>query len=173
MSSGTVNSGTVIWITGLPSSGKSTLAARLVEELRRLGRAACLLDGDEVRDRLVPKLGYSDADRHAFYQTLANLAGLLACQKLDTVVAATAQRSEFRAYARNRAPRFLEVYVDTPREECAKRDAKGLYAASAAHSVTNLPGFDSEYEAPLAPDVVAHGGYDDEALARICARVVG
>ncbi|HEY6106413.1 MAG TPA: adenylyl-sulfate kinase, partial [Anaeromyxobacteraceae bacterium] len=84
--------GAVVWLTGLPASGKSTLAARLRERLEALGRMAVVLDGDAVREALVPRPGYSAEEREAFYQTLASLAGLLARQGLSVLVAATAPR---------------------------------------------------------------------------------
>lgn len=161
----------VVWITGAPSAGKSTLAARLLERLREQRLPACVLDGDDVRACLVPQLGYTPAERDAFYATLSNLAALLARQSLVVLVAATAQRREFRARARALAPAFLEVWVDTSLEECAARDAKGLYAASKAGTLTDVPGAGVEYEPPEHPDVVAHGGHDTAAVEQLCQKV--
>src|SRR5690606_8749411 len=161
------DTGTVVWLTGLPSSGKSTLARRALELLRERGRAACVLDSDDVRGALVPPPGYGDAERDAFYDTLARLAALLAGQGLVVLVPATANRRLFRERARQRAPRYLEVFVDVPLEECARRDAKGLYRASRAGEVSTLPGAGAGYEPPRAPDVVAQGGKDEDAARRI------
>jgi adenylylsulfate kinase len=159
--------GEIVWMTGRPASGKSTLARRLASELRARQIACCLLDGDEVRHALVPAPGYDEAGRDAFYASLAGLAALLAGQGLVVVVAATAHRRAFRERARAAFPRFCEVYVDVPAAECAARDPKGLYRAGAA----GLPGTASTpYEPPLAPEVVATGGEDDVALARLLAR---
>ena len=151
-------SGVVVWFTGLPSSGKSTLAQRLAAALRREQRAACLLDGDEVRAALVPAPGYDAASREAFYATLAGLAALVAKQGLVAIVAATANRQSYRARARALAPRFIEVHLDVGVEVCAERDAKGLYAASKDGAVATLPGAGASYEPPPEPEVVAHGG---------------
>jgi adenylylsulfate kinase len=159
-------SGWVVWLTGLPSSGKSTLALALAAELERRGTMPCVLDGDEVRGCLVPAPGYGDSDRDAFYATLANLAALLARQGRVVLVPATANRRSFRQRARSVAPRYLEVFVDVSPEICTSRDAKGLYAAASKGEVSSLPGADSAYEPPQAPDVVAQGGQDRDAIER-------
>jgi adenylylsulfate kinase len=163
--------GAVVWITGLPSSGKSTLAERVRRRLIEAGIASCTLDGDAVRAALVPSPGYTPEARDAFYATLAGLAALLAGQRLVVIVPATAHRAAYRAEARRVAPRFVEVYVATGPEECQRRDAKGLYAATGAGLAAGLPGADLAYEPPDAPDVVASGGEDDEAAGRILARL--
>jgi adenylylsulfate kinase len=163
-------SGAVVWITGLPSSGKSTLARRIQARLRAGDVAAAVLDGDQVRAALDPRPGYDPESRSRFYGTLARLAALLAGQGLVAIVAATTHRRAFRERARALAPRFVEVFVDVPVEACAARDAKGLYAAARRGSVTELPGVGSGFERPQSPDVVADGGEDlaaPEAVARI------
>jgi len=152
----------VVWITGLPSSGKSTLAARLRQRLA----SAVVLDGDEVRAAL-DMHGYDPAARDAFYRALASLAALIARQGVVAIVPATAPSREQRRRARELAPRFVEVFVDTPLAECTRRDVKGLYAAAARGAVSTLPGGGAAYEPPSAPEVVAHGGEDERALARI------
>jgi adenylylsulfate kinase len=159
--------GRVVWITGLPSAGKSTLAVSLNERLRAAGTACCLLDGDAVRDALVPRPGYDEVSRDHFYETLARLAALLASQGLLVLVAATAHQRAYRDRARALAGRFLEVWVDVPLEECRSRDAKGLYAAQTEGRLSTLPGGAAAYEPPLDPDVVAHGGADADALAEL------
>jgi adenylylsulfate kinase len=162
-----MNSGTVVWITGLPSAGKSTFAERAFTALRARGLPACLLDGDSVRHCLVPKLGYTPEERAEFYATLGNIAALLAAESLVVLVAATAHRREFRDRARAAAPAFVEVFVDTALEECTLRDTKGLYAAARSGSATAVPGADEAYEPPARPDVVAQGGLDDQAVERL------
>lgn len=141
-------SGVVAWFTGLPSSGKSTLA-QAVAALLRPAVPVAVLDGDEVRAALRPTPGYDDASRDAFYETLARLAALLARQGLAVLVPATANRRRFRERARHLAPAFLEVFVDTPLEECRRRDPKGLYASG----LPLVPGSGAAYEAPEAPEV--------------------
>ena len=159
--------GVVVWLTGLPSSGKSTLARTARELLAAEGRPCCVLDGDEVRGALVPAPGYDSDGRQAFYRTLSHLAALLARQGLVVLVAATAHARILRAYARSAAPRFVEVFVDTPREECQRRDAKGLYRVARGGAASELPGASVPYEPPLSADLVARGGATPEAARAI------
>jgi adenylylsulfate kinase len=159
--------GAVVWITGRPSSGKSVLAERLRKRLLHAHRPSVVLDGDAVRAAIKPPVGYDEQTRRDFYETLANLAALFAAQGLVVIVPATAHLREYRDRARQLAPRYIEVYVHVPAERCAERDAKGLYAAVREGKVTGLPGADLPYEVPEAPDVIALGGYDDEAIGKI------
>ncbi len=156
-----------MWFVGRPSAGKSTLAQRVQTELRSRKQLVCLLDSDEVRSALAPPPGYSPEERSRFYETLGNLASLIAHQGLLVLVAATAPLAEYRDQARKRAPRFAEVYVDVPQSECEARDAKGLYALQREGKLRNLPGVDAPFEAPTKPCVVAHGGHDEKAQAAI------
>lgn len=159
-----MKAGCLVWITGLPASGKSTLAARLTELLQREGVACCTLDSDVVRNALAPLLGYDDPARDTFYETLGSLGVLLAEQGLVVLVPATAHRRAYRERARSHARRFLEVWVDVPLEECRLRDSKGLYAGFAQGRARSVPGEDVPYEPPTSPDVVARGGTDASAL---------
>ena len=158
---------TVVWVSGLPSAGKSTFAEHALASLKAQDIGVCLLDGDAVRACLVPKLGFSREERAQFYETLANLAALLARQGLVVLVAATAHERTFRERARSVAPAFVEVWVDTPLEECARRDTKGLYEAARSGAAHDVPGANEPYEPPLEPEVVAHGGFDADARARL------
>lgn len=157
--------GVVAWFTGLPSSGKSTLAAAVAAELRALGIRPVVLDSDEVRAALQPPPGYDDDARAAFYATLANLAALVARQGHAVLVPATAHKRVYRDDARARAPQFLEIFVDTPLDECMRRDAKGLYAAGTAR----VPGVGVAYEPPAAPDLRV--GPRDDAAGSIAERI--
>lgn len=162
--------GAVVWVTGLPASGKSTLARAVVGRLAAAGAPAVLLDGDAVRAALVPRPGYDAAGRAAFYETLGNLALLLAGQGLPVVVAATAHRRAFRERVRAAAAgRFVEVLVDTPAEVCATRDPAGLWARARAGDAPDLPGAGPAYEPPRAPEVVARGGEDAGAVEAVLA----
>lgn len=161
--------GAVVWVTGLPASGKSSLARRLRDRLRGGGIPAAILDGDRVRAALVPPPGYGEAARAAFYETLGNLALALAAEGLVAIVAATAHRRAFRDRVRDRAPRFVEVLVDVPAEICAARDPKGLWARARAGDAPDLPGAGVAYEPPVAPEVVARGGEDAAAVETIAA----
>jgi adenylylsulfate kinase len=166
-------SGAVVWVTGLPSAGKSTLARRIQASLAARGRVAALLDGDEVRRCLVPGPGHLPAERDAFYETLARLAALLARQGLVALVAATGHRQAHRDRARELAPRFVEVFVQTPAAECERRDAKGLYALFRQGKAPLLPGPGVPYETPPAPEVTAEGGQDDRAVEAVAKLLSG
>lgn len=164
-------SGAVIWFTGLPGAGKTTLAEAVAAVLRKEGVPVALLDSDQMRAALVPDPGHDADGRNAFYLTLANLAAMLAHQGLAVLVAATANRAQWRAHARALAPYFMEVYVSTSANTCRQRDPKGLWAAADAGSITTLPGVGAPFEAPAAPDITARGGEDGTALAKICTAV--
>lgn len=159
--------GAVVWLTGLPASGKSTLATRLEARLREARVPAVVLDGDEVREVLVPPPGHDPAGRDACYRTLAGLAALLARRGQVAIVAATAHQRAWRELARARAPRFVEVHVATPVDECRRRDPKGLYATAAIAAA--LPGAGVAYEPPLCPDVIAPHGDDPRAADAVLA----
>jgi adenylylsulfate kinase len=157
----------VVWVTGLPSSGKSTLAVALRHALVGQGTASLILDGDSVRQTLVPQPGYGDLERDHFYDTLARLASLLARQDLVVVVPATANRRAFRERARALAPHFIEVWLAVSTAECRRRDKKGLYALGEQGAISHLPGADAAYEPPESAEVIADGGSDENAVARI------
>jgi adenylylsulfate kinase len=159
--------GVVVWFTGRPSSGKSTLAAAVREVLEQRHTPTLMLDSDAVRALLRPEPGYDAAARDAFYATLANLAALLAGQGFVVLVPATAHLRHFRDRARDVARAFLEVYVDVSATEAERRDAKGLYAAVRQGKLRGVPGADVEYEVPEHPDVTSTGRDDREALARL------
>ena len=164
--------GAVAWVTGLPSSGKTALAGRLVDRIRAAGHPALLLDGDVVRAALVPPPAYDEEGRAAFYETLGNVALALAGQGLVVVVAATAHRRAFRDRVRLRAPRFVEVLVDVPAQTYAARDPKGLWAAARGGAAPALPGAGVAYERPHAPEVVASGGEDGRAVEDAVAHLL-
>lgn len=162
--------GIIVWFTGLPASGKTTLAQHVRDRLGQLARPAILLDSDELRDTL-ELAEYDSASRDAFYHRLGKLALLLAQQGHVVLVAATAPRRHYRDDVRVEAPRFVEVWVSTPLAECAARDPKGLYARAAAGDAPRLPGLGTPYDPPLAPEVVARGGYDETAVQHVVARI--
>jgi adenylylsulfate kinase len=166
-SEGPEERGVVVWFTGLPSSGKSTLAQAVRRHLLEAGWPCVLLDGDDVRAALVPAPAYDEAGRAAFYAMLARLAALLAHQGLIVLVAATAHRRSYREEARRLAPRFVEVYLDVPLTTCQARDPKGLYARATVGAVSQLPGAGASYEPPAAPDVIARGVEDASAIAAL------
>jgi len=159
--------GIVVWLTGLPASGKSTLAERV---RARLHRPAVVLDSDVMRNVFEAE-SYAEVDRDRFYRVLAKLAATLADQGLVVLVPATAQLASYRARARELAPKFVEVWVRTPAAECARRDTKGLYARARAGELPTFPGIGSTYEPPAHPEVIAENGLDDAAATAIVGLV--
>lgn len=144
-----------LWLTGLSGAGKSTIADALERRLRGAGRPVCTLDGDKLRRGLNRDLGYTDADRAENVRRLGEVAHLMVEAGMLVVVSAISPFRADRARARALfAPdRFFEVYIDTPLEECIRRDPKGLYARVMAGRIQNFTGFDSGYEPPQAPDI--------------------
>ncbi|WP_447007183.1 adenylyl-sulfate kinase [Saccharothrix isguenensis] len=149
--------GATVWLTGLPSAGKSTIAALVADGLRANGRRVEVLDGDQVRTSLCAGLGFSREDRETSVCRIGWVAHLLARNGTVVLVAAIAPYAASRAVvaARHRddRTRFLEVHVATPVTVCSARDVKGLYARQAAGTLHGLTGVDDPYEEPLAPDL--------------------
>jgi adenylylsulfate kinase len=154
----------VVWFTGLPACGKTTMAGTVCRRLREDGHPAVMLDSDPLRPLLAPDRGYQPGERAAFYRRLAELAAHLAGQDLIVLVAATAPMRAHRDLARELAPRFAEVFVDVPPDECERRDPKGLYALARGGGAPHMPGAGAPYERPERPDVVASGGRDQAAI---------
>jgi len=145
--------GFVLWFTGLPAAGKSTLARRLQQQLAAAGIGSQLLDSDELRRRLTPQPTYSAAERDWFYDMVVFLAELLAQNGVNVLIAATAPRRRYRTAARRVLPRFAEIFVDCPVDLCRERDPKQLWQRAAAGDIDNLPGAGAPYEPPEAPEL--------------------
>lgn len=160
-----------VWITGLPASGKSTLAEALVDRLAARRVRAERLESDAMRGVLVPGAGYSDEGRDAFYGALVEEAVRRVMAGAAVVVDATANRKEYRERARAAIGRFVEVYVDTPLAVCEARDPKGIYRrAREGAGRGNVPGLSAPYEPPEAPEITVHG--DRERPVDAAARIV-
>jgi adenylylsulfate kinase-like enzyme len=146
--------GATVWMTGLPASGKSTVAAAIEANLVGRGHAAYVLDGDNLRHGLNGDLGFSAEDRAENVRRTAEVADRAAARA---------------AHVRRELP-FLEVHIATTLEECERRDPKGLYARARAGELSGLTGVDDPYEPPEAPEVVVSGGEPlEEAVARVLA----
>lgn len=148
--------GFAVWFTGLPASGKSTLARGVQQRLAARGIATQLLDSDEVRARLLPEPTYSDSERDWFYDLIVFLADLLTRNGVNVLIAATGQKRAYRDAARATIGNFCEVFVDCPPEICRFRDPKGLWEKAERGEIKNLPGMDAAYEAPLHAEAVIH-----------------
>ncbi|HHN73371.1 MAG TPA: adenylyl-sulfate kinase [Thermopetrobacter sp.] len=149
----------VVWFTGLSGSGKSTAAAMLEKKLHAMGCLTYVLDGDNVRHGLCKDLGFTEEDRVENLRRVAEVARLMVDAGLIVLVSFISpfQHERDRARSLFAADEFLEVFVDTPLEECERRDVKGLYAKARAGLIRNFTGIDSPYEPPAAPDLHLRG----------------
>lgn len=153
--------GATLWLTGLPASGKSTIAAALEQALVQRGRFCYRLDGDNIRLGLNSDLGFSAADRAENIRRIGEVARLFADAGVIAIAGFIspyrADRERIRTL-HEKSPGgplpFFEVFVDTPLDVCRRRDPKGLYAKSSAGQLKGLTGVDDPYELPLRPDLV-------------------
>jgi adenylyl-sulfate kinase len=145
--------GFCIWLTGLPSAGKTTIARELIPLLKERGWNVELLDGDEVRQGLSSDLGFGRAAREAHAGRVTFVAKVLARNGVIPIVALISPYASSRAHARKEIGRFVEVYVTTPIAVCEERDVKGLYKKAHQGLVKEMTGVDDPYEVPTAPDI--------------------
>jgi len=153
--------GVTVWLTGLSGSGKSTIAYAVEERLVAKGRAAYVLDGDNLRHGINSDLGFSKEDRTENIRRVGEVARLMADAGLVVLVPVIspyqADREEVRRRHEQIGLEFVEVFVDTPLEVCEERDPKGLYARARAGEISGMTGIDDPYEAPVSPDVHLDG----------------
>jgi adenylylsulfate kinase len=171
--------GATVWLTGLPSAGKTTLATALAARLRADGATAVeLLDGDEVREFLSRGLGFTREDRDTNVLRIGWVAATLAKHGvlvLASVISPYAEtRAGVRALHEARGAGFVEVHVAAPVEVCSERDVKGLYAKQRSGELTGLTGVDAPYEPPTDPAAVVptHEQSLDESVAQLHAVLV-
>lgn len=149
--------GATIWITGLPSAGKSTLGTAVEERLVALGRGAYLLDGDDLRCGLCSDLGFAREDREENVRRVGELARLLADAGTVAIAALVSPYAQMREHVRERHEQdglpFFEVFVDTPVKLCAERDPKGLYKRAYAGELDGFTGVDDPYQEPTDPEL--------------------
>lgn len=145
----------VLWFTGLSGSGKSSVADRVEQLLIEQGIHTYLLDGDNVRGGLNKGLGFSEADRHENLRRIAEVAKLFIDAGLVLLCAFISPLEKDRQMVKEiiGAENFIEIFINTPLEECEKRDKKGLYKKARAGEIKNFTGIDSPYEEPRSPDI--------------------
>lgn len=146
----------VVWFTGLSGSGKSTIANILEQKLHTIGKRTYLLDGDNVRHGLNKDLGFTDTDRVENIRRVAEVSKLMVDAGLITLVSFISPFKSERQMARDllSSDEFFEIFINTPLEECEKRDPKGLYKKARAGELKNFTGIDSLYEEPENPDLI-------------------
>ncbi len=145
--------GLVIWLTGLPAAGKTTLAVRVLESLRSRGLKAEHLDGDELRKTLSQGLGFSREDRDKHIMRVGFVCRLLSRNGVVAIVSAISPYRATRDQVRKSVRKFIEVYVKCPLEVCEKRDPKGLYKKAREGKIPQVTGVNDPYEEPLDPEL--------------------
>lgn len=147
--------GCVVWMTGLSGSGKSTIAIALERKLHEAGRYTVVLDGDNIRAGINNNLGFTETDRTENIRRIAEVAKLFMQNGAIVLCSFVSPTIAIREQARTiiGANDFIEVFVDTPLEECERRDVKGLYAKARAGEVKHFTGISAPFEAPAAPQL--------------------
>jgi adenylylsulfate kinase len=165
--------GFCVWLTGLPSAGKTTIARALAPKLRARGRNVELLDGDEIRQGLSADLGFDRESREKHAGRVTHVAKVLARNGVISVVALISPYRTSRARARNEIGKFVEVYVTTPVEECERRDVKGLYRQAREGKIRDMTGVSDPYEPPEHPEITVDtlGHTPDESAEHILAEL--
>lgn len=154
-----------IWFTGLPASGKSTLARAAADGMQRRGLDPVVLESDAMRRLLAPEPDYSEKERDWFYGVLVELARMFVEKGVPVLIDATGNRRAYRERGRRLLPFFAEVFVDTPLDVCMDRDPKGIYRRGRAGESRTVPGLGALYEAPESPEVVSRGDEPADAGA--------
>ena len=155
--------GATLWFTGLPSSGKSTIAHEVHQQLYDRGHAVELLDGAEVRESLSRRLSFSPADREEHIRRIGYVAKLLSRNGIIAICAAVSPYRATRDEVRRNVTNFLEVYVECPVDVAERRDTDVMYARARRGEIEEFTGVNAPYEAPLSPEVHIHA--DKETVA--------
>ncbi|EPY04960.1 hypothetical protein PAALTS15_22223 [Paenibacillus alvei TS-15] len=148
--------GTAIWLTGIPSSGKTTTALALSAALQERGVRVECLDGDELRQMVGRELGFSREDRMENIRRAVYISKLLNRNGVTTIISMIAPYLEMRDYARAELEPYVEVYVHCPLEDCVRRDVKGLYAKAIKGEIAAFTGISDVYEPPVHPEITIH-----------------
>lgn len=163
--------GFTVWLTGLPSAGKTTLAQLAADEIERRRVEVELLDADVIRRRLSKDLGFSKEDRDENIRRMGFLCCLLNRHGVSAVVAAISPYRAVRNEIRAALPHFVEVHVNASLQTCMARDVKGLYKRALAGQITRFTGWDDPYEPPEAPEVLVNT--DQEKPKSSLERIIG
>jgi Adenylylsulfate kinase and related kinases len=161
--------GFCVWLTGLPSSGKSTIAKILKDKLNKEGIIVHIIESDEFRKILTPKPTYSSEERDWFYSVIVYLAKIFVSYGINVIIDATGNKRKYREEARKNIAKFMEVYVKCPLEVCIKRDVKGIYKLAFEGKAKTVPGLQDIYEEPLNPDLIVE---TDKQSSEECAELI-
>ncbi len=165
--------GYTVWFTGLSGSGKSALANRLAQEIRKRGQTAEVIDGDVIRRSVSKGLGFSQEDRDENIRRVGHLCSYLTATDRVAIAACISPYASIRDRNRDLIGNFVEVYCKCSVEECAKRDPKGLYKKAFAGEIKGFTGVDDPYEAPENPEVMVETDKEtiDQSLGTILAKL--
>jgi adenylylsulfate kinase len=159
--------GFAIWLTGLPASGKTTIAVELMKMLHSKQISAVHLESDQLRAELTPSPTYSIEERDWFYRAICVFARVLTGNGMNVLIDATGNKRAYRDALRATIPRFLEVYARCPLDVCIARDPKGIYRNASAGGT--VPGLQESYQEPANPEVIVD---TDKTEPEEAARVV-
>ncbi len=159
--------GFAVWFTGIPASGKSSIARELAKKMSDSGAPVVVLESDEMRRILTPGSTYSSDERDRFYRALVLIGEMITRNGINVIFDATANRRAYRDHARALIPKFIEAYVRCPLDICMKRDPKGIYGRAAVGQTTTVPGIQSPYEPPLNPELTLDGQDSPEGSADV------
>jgi adenylylsulfate kinase len=146
--------GFTVWFTGLPSSGKSSIADLVAQKLRKRGLRVERLDGDVVRKSLTKDLGFSEEDRYTNIERVTFVAHLLTRNGIVVVASFVSPYRKMRLHSRKEIGRFVEVYVKCPLDICMERDRKGLYKKALSGEIKDFTGISHPYEEPEIPELI-------------------
>jgi adenylyl-sulfate kinase len=163
--------GATVWFTGMPGAGKTTIASAVEARLIEAGRSAYRLDGDNLRHGMCSDLGFSRDDRQTNVGRVGEMARLFADAGTVAIVALVSPYADCREKVRrlheDDGLAYVEVFVNTPATECARRDPKGLYARAHRGQLSGMTGVDAPYEPPRAPEVELTPELDVQAAAEL------
>ena len=169
--------GATVWFTGLPGAGKTTVATAVEARLIDAGRSAYMLDGDNLRHGLCSDLGFSRDDRETNVGRVGEMAKLFADSGTVALVALVSPYEACREKVRELHEReglvFIEVYLNTPKQECVRRDPKGLYARARSGELRGMTGVDDPYERPRAPEVELTPEIDVDGAVELVLAALG
>ena len=165
-----MSNGVTVWFTGLPCSGKTTIADRLAEILKERGEKVERLDGDIVRKDLTSDLGFSKEDRAENIKRVTFVAKLLTRNDVKVLATFVSPYIDRRQKTRDEIGEFMMVYVRTPIEECIKRDVKGMYKKALAGEIKGFTGVDDPYEEPVNPELIVDT--DKESVEESVQKVI-